>query len=177
MGRAGRRSCSPGAPRVSGADRAGWAGPPGGRAAGGARRRGRFPGVAAAGAVPGPGSPSRPGPARANSRRGQTPAPSPSSPPGEGAQCPEGAREEGVGRPSEIRRALHVAPKGRRGSLPLVGVSNGFENSYRPDPQLLLRGALGTWGHWHSGGGELALKRAVWSERSRHGGSSLAPYK
>lgn len=67
MGRAGRRSCSPGAPRVSSADRAGWAGPPGGREAGGARRRGRFPGVAAAGAVPGPGSPSRPGPARANS--------------------------------------------------------------------------------------------------------------
>lgn len=65
----------PGAPRVSGADRAGWAGPPGGRAggraggrrAGGARGRGRFPGVAAAtGLVPGPGSPIRGGLARAS---------------------------------------------------------------------------------------------------------------
>lgn len=38
-GRAGRLSRSPGTPLVSGADRAGWAGPPGGRAAG--RRAGR----------------------------------------------------------------------------------------------------------------------------------------
>lgn len=51
MGRAGRRSCSPGAPRVSGADRAGWAGPPGGGrgaeegAVSGSRRRRRCPGA------------------------------------------------------------------------------------------------------------------------------------
>lgn len=55
-GRAGRRSRSPSAPRVSGADRAGWAGPPGGRAGGrragrgggavsGSRRRWRCPGA------------------------------------------------------------------------------------------------------------------------------------
>lgn len=59
--------------------------------------------------------------------------------------------------------------------MPLVGVSNGFENSYRPDPQLLLRGALGTWGHWHSGGGELALKRQCGLNAVGTVGAALRP--
>lgn len=72
-----------------------------------------------------------------------------------------------MGRPSEIRRALSVALKGRRGSLPLVGVFNDSENGYRPDAQLLPKRHLALGGDWHgsdSGGGELALRKAVSSE-------------
>lgn len=87
-----------GAARVSGADRAGWAGRPGDPAAeGGARGRGRFPGVAAAGAVRGQGPPfGFAGPGQ-TSDVAKPPPTSPPSPPGEGAQCRKGQPREQCG--------------------------------------------------------------------------------
>lgn len=89
-----------GAARVSGADRAGWAGRPGDPAAeGGARGRGRFPGVAAAGTVRGQGPPfGLAGPGQ-TSDVAKPPPTSPPSPPGEGAQCRKGQPREQCGGP------------------------------------------------------------------------------
>ncbi|XP_032348842.1 translation initiation factor IF-2-like [Camelus ferus] len=189
-GRAGRRSRSPGAPRVSGADRAGWAGPPGGRAADGGRGPGGGGGFRESPPLAlSPGQGPRSGPAR----RGQTldvakpPPPSPASRPGEGAQCPEGARKGRVGRPSEIRRALSVALKGRRGSVPLGwgGGRRYLMALSAVTDQTRSYSERGTWhfgavgtvatlgeGSWHSGG--QCRPRRSWHGRNSLGWESCA---